>query len=68
MRTGANVNGRYHEGEGKFDENAGDNGTPAPGPPSKKKATKAGRSNKKKTTQERLNMIDGTMDVNMGGM
>jgi hypothetical protein len=33
---------------------------------SKKRATK--KSNKKKTTQERLNMIDGNMDVNMGGV
>lgn len=65
-----NRNDRYHEGEGNFDSTKpSEAGTPAPALPNttgKKRAK--GKGNKKKTTQERLNMIDGTMDVKMGGV
>ena len=60
---------RYHEGEGRFDDSGkpSEAGTPVPTiSRGAKKRTK--KSNKKKTTQERLNMIDGNMDVSMGGM
>lgn len=52
---------RYHEGEGRFDDSGkpSEAGTPTamdvPGP--KKRGPRKG--NKKKTTQERLTMIDG---------
>lgn len=53
---------RYHEGEGRFDDSGkpSEAGTPAASSmpaPSKKRGPKGG--NKKKSTQERLNMIDG---------
>ncbi|TGZ81038.1 hypothetical protein EX30DRAFT_306724 [Ascodesmis nigricans] len=67
---GVNIEDMYHEGEGNFDSTKpSEAGTPAPALPNttgKKRAK--GKGNKKKTTQERLNMIDGTMDVKMGGV
>lgn len=53
---------RYHEGEGRFDDSGKPSEAETPGPASGggKKRTK-GKTNKKKTTQERLNMVDGNM-------
>ncbi|KAI5854565.1 SNF2 family N-terminal domain-containing protein [Tricharina praecox] len=52
----------YHEGEGRFDDSGKPSEAETPGPASgaSKKRAK-GKTNKKKTTQERLNMIDGNM-------
>ncbi|KAH8148143.1 uncharacterized protein LAJ45_07907 [Morchella importuna] len=60
----------YHEGEGRFDDSGkpSEAGTPAAsGAPisSKKRGPKGG--NKKKSTQERLNMIDGVTTNNRNG-
>lgn len=65
LLTELNGYNRYHEGEGRFDDSGkpSEAGTPAanaiPPPGGRKRGTKGG--NKKKTTQERLNMIDGVM-------
>jgi hypothetical protein len=53
---------RYHEGEGRFDDSGKPSEASTPAPTATKKRAK-GKSNKKKSTQERLNMIDGNMDM-----
>ncbi|KAL7273772.1 putative DNA helicase ino80 [Rhizina undulata] len=74
---GVNIEDMYHEGEGRFDDSGkpSEAATPAssglPAQP-KKRGPKPKGGNKKKSTQERLNMIDGVSnragDVVMGGM